>query len=389
MTASNMDEIIAKIQKILARTTEKGASEEEAASAMRIAQTLMSKYNLDMAAIEAAESNSASQTSVERVKGAFVGRARYKWQRRLAKYVADANFCYYLIARKVQHIFVGRRANVIAAQMMLMYLTEAVETNLPIAEGATRLSRASNSWREGCADRLCERLATKRQDLIDAHDAKAKAIDAAIREAAAKKHAAQPQQLEGNREVEVKARIASIADDAFNATGDVEHVETEQPDVDSSDVWNPADAENASVESTSTAMVLASEYSKAEEEANYEVAHNMKPGTLARWRAEREERLRVEAEKEAKEQMNKIDAPVREETARQRASRERREREEMLRRRRRWAREDAAEERRALREWEKRDHAAYSAGAKVGERIGLDTQVEGGSDRKPLRTKTL
>lgn len=94
--SEEMKRVIDRVQKLLTRSkTSRGNSESEAETAMRLAQDLMSKYNLDMAEIEAASTN--KETAAERVKEETKGRAMYKWQRQLAKYVAEANFCYHII----------------------------------------------------------------------------------------------------------------------------------------------------------------------------------------------------------------------------------------------------------------------------------------------------
>lgn len=54
----DIDAVIRKIQKILSKTKEgRGASDEEADTAMKIVQGLMAKYNLDMATVDAAGSS--------------------------------------------------------------------------------------------------------------------------------------------------------------------------------------------------------------------------------------------------------------------------------------------------------------------------------------------
>src|SRR4051812_42543559 len=98
VNSPEMEKVIARIQKMLARSkTDRGASEAEAETAMKLAQELMAKYNLDMAVIEAA--SAAKDAPVERVRDEVKGRAMYKWQRQLARYVAEANFCYHLIKK--------------------------------------------------------------------------------------------------------------------------------------------------------------------------------------------------------------------------------------------------------------------------------------------------
>src|SRR3990167_7971764 len=123
---ASLDKVIARIQKLLARSgldgDKRGASENEAEIAASEVQRLMLKHNLDMATVQAA---SGVNAPAERVKEALSGKTRQKWQRDLA------NFCYYLLkedyardnegqiiylrgglgpAKKVRsHVFVGRK----------------------------------------------------------------------------------------------------------------------------------------------------------------------------------------------------------------------------------------------------------------------------------------
>lgn len=433
----DMDKVIARIQKMLARTkVGSGTSEAEAQTAMQLAQELMMKHNLDMAVIEAASDDKVR--AVERVREESRGKVRYKWQRELAKYVAEANFCYHLIKfdskwrdgryvpcdqpgdhadhvddgagghscfkndktgvyeyyvrggrqTTAQHVLVGRKANVITATLMFQYLTNTIEELVPLENTQQRFSRSAMSWKEGCADRLCERLADKRRDLIAQNDARIKQEDADRKaEAQAKYEAAQKgkaKELPANEEAEVASAVEGLKAQAHHPSGSSIDPDPERPEADASDTWNPAAAAEDPPEESETAMVLASVYDEREREANYEAAHGLPPGTIAKRRAEREAQEREEAEEAAKEETAQIERPVREETERQRAARERREREEWAKQRRRWARESDAEERRAQREYDKRDHDAYKAGADAGKKIGLDLQIAARKDAKKL-----
>jgi hypothetical protein len=284
------------------------------------------------------------------------------------------------------HIFVGRKANVITAQLMYQYLTQTIEDLVPITNNNERLSRSAMSWKEGCADRLCERLAKRRRDLIAAHDARVKQ-EQADREAEQKrraeearaKAAAQPKPLPPHHESEVKAAFTAAAG-ARDRVGMAEGAEeVERPEVDEADTWTPQ-GDAVTEPEAGTALVLASVYDEAERDANWELAHGYEPGTLARWRADREEAARRLAAAEAKAEVEEVEKPVKEETERQRKARERREQQELLKQRRRWAREDERAWRREQREMQRRDHDAYMAGHRKGEDIGLDTQIARNSD---------
>lgn len=414
-----IERVIAKVQKILARAGDgRGATEAEADTALKIAQDLMAKYNLDMAAISDASSPDAD-SAASRVKEMLDGYAKFHWQRRLAKYVAEANFCYHMLLRtseykhgryededtederyisgrrvvKHQHIFVGRKANVISTQLMFQYLIDTIESQQPFEQ---RFSRSANSWKEGCADRLCERLADRRKDLMEEHDAKVRAAEAEFKARAAKAQAAKDalrkRELPPNEGAEVRAAMETLAETAIDAS-DSPRPEAPAPDpvVAEGDNWTPPDS-TIEPEPAQTAMVLASVYDQSEQDANEDLMHDREPGTTARWRREREERRRAREEEEAKEEaeaeLNRVDAPVREETERQKAARLRREAREHEKDLRRWAREDEREHRKRMKEWEKTDHTAYRAGAAKGREIGLDGQVGARDDTKRIGGKS-
>ena len=250
---ADLDRAIARVQKLLSKTKNGvGTTAEEAELAARLAQELMAKYNLDMAAVEAASPEARDR--VERIKTEVESKTRYQWQRNLARWVAMANFCAYALhqtevwvpsptgrirrrvftddgdlvydddgyavreagdyRRRMTHVFVGRKANVITAQLMFDYLVDAVERSLPEAlQGPQRQSRQAFSWLEGCADQVCDRLLTRRQDLIKKHDAEQRAAAAAARAAweAQQAAAAPPKGLPAHKPTEIKQAYDAAA----------------------------------------------------------------------------------------------------------------------------------------------------------------------------------
>ncbi len=407
----NIDAVIRKIQKLLSRTKDgRGATDEESDTAMKIVQGLMAKYNLDMATVDAA-GGSAEDTGSVRVEEKSALRARFKWQRELAKYVAEANFCLHIIrmesrknadgfvvlgsdgryVKRAVHRFIGRRANVITTQLMFDYLCRAVEDNVPITDKGERFSRAASSWKEGCAAKLCERLASRREDLMAEHDAKVKAEEEAFYAARAKERL---QKRLGAREP-TQAEIAEeMKRGAYNATGRKAQApeDIDRPKVVKDD-WTPgAGAEpepEIEVQPPPTALVLSSVYDEREREANWEMAHGYEPGYLARRRAEREAEEREEEQQRLLDEANSEKEAVPDifdeiEMPRQRERRKAREAKEYEKSRRRWAREDERAFRKEMREHARRDHGAFSAGMKTGEKIGLDPQVKARTNAKQL-----
>jgi hypothetical protein len=167
------ESVIRKIQKLLAIGQHKTTSENEAAAAMSMAQELLAKYNLDMSIIQdtvvvggtAQEQEKREQTKINKS-------AAYKWQQRLCRVIAEANFCWYWAQefneqvtrnkeqtwRKVKrHVVLGSEVNSIAVTMMYSYLAETIEDIIPY-RASEKLSKSAVSWREGCASRLEERI---------------------------------------------------------------------------------------------------------------------------------------------------------------------------------------------------------------------------------------
>lgn len=168
--------IIDKIKKLFAMgnraTNHDGSSNEaEASAAMAKAQELLAKYNLDLKMVQDQVKTVGQEEVVgKREKTQINKSAMYKWQKEFWAGLAEANFCWHWIVevrediknswkvRKVKrHVILGSEANVIAVQMMGEYLCETIERLLPYPN-VERLSKAAISWREGCAERLIERI---------------------------------------------------------------------------------------------------------------------------------------------------------------------------------------------------------------------------------------
>lgn len=425
----DIDAVIRKIQKLLIRTKgDRGATDEESDTAMKIVQGLMAKYNLDMATVDAAGS-SHEDTGAVRVDEKSTARARFKWQRELMRYVSEANFCLHIIrseykydednrivwgsdGRKVKHAvhrIIGRKANVITAQLMFDYLCRTIEDSVPVVDKRTdRFSKAASSWKEGCAEKLCERLAKRRQDLMAEHDARVKEQEAAFQEHARKKAAEAKAKQLGPRPPTADETAEVLKAGARYGVGmksEAPSEEPERPETNSNDAWVPGanaepmeEAEEAPAPVTT--LVLASVYDEREQDLNQDLQYGLEPGTTSRNKAAREKRLRkYEEEAEARRLAEELEdantnfeaesegiqtpAPV--ETDRQRERREKREEKEYEQDRKRWARENDREHRKAMKEHARRDHGAFRAGMKTGEKIGLDPQVKARADAKRLK----
>lgn len=187
MTDEKQSGLIEKIKKLFAmaqrHTNNDGSSNEaEATAAMARAQELLTKYNLDVAVIkEAQEKSGAAETTGKREKVSVKRSAMYRWQQNLWKELAKANFCWHWVTEMREqcqvkscrcnhpewprphivkrHVILGSEANVLTVQLMGEYLADTIERLvLQNYSKAESLSRSANSWREGCAARLIERI---------------------------------------------------------------------------------------------------------------------------------------------------------------------------------------------------------------------------------------
>ena len=173
--------VIRKIQ-LLLNLGNRGGTEAEADAAMAKAQELLTKYNLDMAVIDAAKDKAEQKAAPEKREKTKIDRAaNYKWQIKLCKAIAEANFCWHWVAdiqeeepttikgrtyhRMIKrHVVLGSEVNVVAVMMMYGFLADVIEELVPW-KGKERLCKSAVSWREGCAYRLCQRIEKKAYEM--------------------------------------------------------------------------------------------------------------------------------------------------------------------------------------------------------------------------------
>lgn len=178
MEDQKMDAIIAKVRKLLA-LAENNTNEHEAATAATKVQELLEAYNLDMAIIGKATNTFAPRQN-ERREGGL-----YKWQRNLWYAVATLNFCryWYLKGNKAgstyEHQILGSHVNVVGTEVMAKYLEHTIErlARRWVAEnrpGKSIFIKEAIAYREGMADRLCNRLWQARYEHEEAERKKAK-----------------------------------------------------------------------------------------------------------------------------------------------------------------------------------------------------------------------
>lgn len=186
------DNVVRKIQLLLQLAERAKGNETEAAAAMAKAQELLAKYNLDLATVQDkvvnGGTNNQNDALAKRDYAVTKRSAMYQWQRNLVRAIAEANYCKYWTAEVKEELYIpkskrkyedddakqmrwvkrhkvlGRTANTTVVMIMVDYLMDTIERLLPYPQ-AERLSRSANSWREGCTDRLIERIQAKAEDM--------------------------------------------------------------------------------------------------------------------------------------------------------------------------------------------------------------------------------
>lgn len=194
---------IGTIEKLL-RLAGRNTNEAEASAAAAKAQELMTLWNLDQAAVE--DNTGETKRADEKLKG-----GHFEYQRELWGEVAKLNFCLYFsmtvvektyknvlkdkaaphlgfkkveASRKTvrQHRIVGRVVNTKSTRVMSEYLETTIDRITDAAlvtrfgeEEAPkkRYSQWANSFREGMAERICEKIYDRRRDLMTAEREKA------------------------------------------------------------------------------------------------------------------------------------------------------------------------------------------------------------------------
>lgn len=167
MTDDSRGNIIDKIQALLAKVPERGATEAEAASALEMAHKLLLKHNLTMAEVEEVELPGESQVVEEHDRAMAADgtprRGAGGWQAVLAASVGHHFFVRVLSGRGTL-IFVGRRDNVATVQELNRWLVKQVaRLALDACHEDGREARYEKTWLRSCrlgiVSRINERLA--------------------------------------------------------------------------------------------------------------------------------------------------------------------------------------------------------------------------------------
>lgn len=333
--------LIARIQKLLALSTARGATEGEAAVASSKAQELLAEHNLTLAEV-------TDQPAETRKKAAHDAAAMYRYQRSLMKALARNNFCMHFLSevwsddprgrrenlegkrgRYVKrHMLLGRQVNVTVTKLTYDYLIATMDRMLPW-QGMDKRGKDALLWLTGCADRLIERLGQRRREMEAASQAK-------------------------------------------------------------KDVAAPTPGAGFTMGS---ALVVLTDVYGSEEELNRDALYGLKPGTTAQQRRERaakEQEIEAEMARLVAEGVDRSDAwylahgwtipPKTEEKEETEAQKRRREEREERSNDRYWERWQRQQNRLN----QHKSTAAYLAGRETGEKIGLDQQIDK-KERRAIR----
>jgi hypothetical protein len=329
---SKTAKIIDKIEKML-RLANNAGTEAEAAAAANMAQEMLAAYNLSMADVDITSDQKKPRPGDERVKEKTKKVALYAWQKTLWEAIAQSNFCWYrrvpemhtnkagnYVPKTFHHYIIGGEANVVTTRMMGEYLEQAISRLCPYKPGRDS-SRSWNSWKEGCAARLAERLQEKLMEMV--RETRAKAEEAAKGNTCTAISLVDVMQ----REEDLNYR-AEYGEEAYQ----------------SRICYRNHDPENNPIPNCATCS------------------------RRAAFAVQSKERLATIGAAQIEEKR---------ETETQRRKREERER-------RQWQRYQAREEARNRQYWNKRDVGAFKQGAEAGKTIGLDPQVSAGRETKRL-----
>lgn len=337
---SDIDTVVNRIRKLMALTAERGASEAEAALAAEHVQRLLAEHNLSMSSVEA--SGASSGDDGKRVKEEGVGsRQVYKWQRELMSAVAKLNYCkafarlysrgWNRAATFDGYDLIGRASNVATTKAMFEYLLQTIErlARDDVKDPTKYFTRYAHSFKEGCSDRLIERLEDKQEQILAEQEQKVK------EETVRRRH---PGAASSNLPAVVLRDVVQTENDLNN---------------DLDEGWAPG---------TTAKNRETYERERDAEHANYEIKKNelVKAGyhpDVADYMSRGWSEARAYEFVYPKEEKPETDA--------QRAKRERRETND-------WYRERQRREREAAR----LDPTGYRKGRESGNNVGLDKQVD-------------
>ena len=173
---TDRDSIIEKVQALLAKVPERGATEAEAATALEMAHRLLVKHNLSMAEVETITSE-AGQVVEERewAVGANgqIRRGSSGWQGVLATLIAGHFFVRVLgVQGSGVLIFVGRPDNVATVRELNSWIVRQVSwLALEACHEEGRVARYEKAWLVSCRIGIVARINQRLRDMVAARAA--------------------------------------------------------------------------------------------------------------------------------------------------------------------------------------------------------------------------
>ena len=161
------DSILAKIKKLQALTTDRGATPEEAATAAAKAQALLFEHNLSQCDVDTKEQ--AGPDPYGKVETTLEGANRntVTWRRTLLYTIAKHNFCTAItLPNQTKMIVIGKRSNVETALYLNHILVREIE-RLAIEAGKTVLANRAAymvSFCRGAVSTIHKRLQEQQQE---------------------------------------------------------------------------------------------------------------------------------------------------------------------------------------------------------------------------------
>lgn len=183
MPQPDKDNLLAKLLALKQKTVENGCTEAEAQAAAEMVQALLLKYNIDISELD---SDERQKEKIEENHGEFSGRMA-GWKIQLMGVLADHYLCKMLIlTTRVQGkhgkklLLVGKPINTAIAREMYDYLVQIIHDLSWKAMDEERAQRGTKlygegrayaeAWRQGCVNRINERLIEKRAKMATQGD---------------------------------------------------------------------------------------------------------------------------------------------------------------------------------------------------------------------------
>ncbi len=130
------EKILTKIKKLMALTTDRGATPEEAALATAKVSAMLIEHNLTIA--QAQEFDPDEETINVTEHHMDHGYAQLRWRRILANVICKFNLCHIVVGRQKTVYFFGKPSNV----EVVIYLTESIAAQIhKMAKAAMKLNQ--------------------------------------------------------------------------------------------------------------------------------------------------------------------------------------------------------------------------------------------------------